>query len=235
VAAYLEPEILIVDEVLAVGDAEFQKKCLGKMDEVSRNEGRTVLFVSHSMGAIQKLCGKSILFQDGRLKEIDKTQKVISTYLNSNFSHEYRAGSSHKKEFWFKRIFLTSSENEPKSEFLYDEKIYLNFDVGVSANERRFADCNVFFMVLDHLKNRIFCSDSPNIKFSGLLTAAIDGSFLVRGNYSIHAIINRPGLEQIDDAIDVCNFTVIDNGSSLLKHNNFDYGSVFGKVNWLDV
>src|SRR5437762_1153436 len=65
VAAYLEPDILIVDEVLAVGDAEFQKKCLGKMDEVSRNEGRTVLFVSHDMRAVQRLCTKLIYLKDG--------------------------------------------------------------------------------------------------------------------------------------------------------------------------
>jgi len=65
VAAHLEPEILIVDEVLAVGDAEFQKKCLGKMDEVSRNEGRTVLFVSHNMAAIRQLCKRLIYLDQG--------------------------------------------------------------------------------------------------------------------------------------------------------------------------
>ena len=68
VAAHLEPEILIVDEVLAVGDAEFQKKCLGKMDEVSRQQGRTVLFVSHNMEAVPKLCTRGIFFQVGRVK-----------------------------------------------------------------------------------------------------------------------------------------------------------------------
>ena len=63
VAAHLEPEILIVDEVLAVGDAEFQKKCLGKMDEVSREQGRTVLFVSHNMEAVLRLCTRGILLE----------------------------------------------------------------------------------------------------------------------------------------------------------------------------
>src|SRR6201995_500347 len=65
VAAYLEPEILIVDEVLAVGDAEFQKKCLGKMNEVSKSEGRTILFVSHNMDAIVRLCSHTLLLKDG--------------------------------------------------------------------------------------------------------------------------------------------------------------------------
>jgi lipopolysaccharide transport system ATP-binding protein len=59
IASHLEPEILLVDEVLAVGDAEFQKKCLGKMEDVSKGEGRTILFVSHNMSAIQKLCNKA--------------------------------------------------------------------------------------------------------------------------------------------------------------------------------
>jgi lipopolysaccharide transport system ATP-binding protein len=83
VAAYLEPDILIVDEVLAVGDAEFQKKCLGKMDEVSRNEGRTVLFVSHDMRAIQRLCGKLIYLKDGRLDFHGAVEEGINVYGGS--------------------------------------------------------------------------------------------------------------------------------------------------------
>lgn len=79
VAAHLEPEILIVDEVLAVGDAEFQKKCLGKMNEVA-GEGRTVLFVSHSMPAIERLCTKCILLNHGKMVETDSTREVVKTY-----------------------------------------------------------------------------------------------------------------------------------------------------------
>ena len=80
VAAHLEPEILIVDEVLAVGDAQFQKKCLGKMQDVSRGEGRTVLFVSHNMAAVQALCDSAILLQEGRLAARGKVHEVISLY-----------------------------------------------------------------------------------------------------------------------------------------------------------
>src|SRR5882762_1296052 len=69
VAAHLEPEILIIDEVLAVGDAEFQKKCLGKMEDVTQNKGRTVLFVSHNMNAVRLLCNKGVLLKDGLLTE----------------------------------------------------------------------------------------------------------------------------------------------------------------------
>lgn len=86
VAAHLESEILIVDEVLAVGDAEFQKKCLGKMGEVSKGEGRTVLFVSHNMAAISTLCPKSILLENGTLLLSSSTQNVISKYKSQNIT-----------------------------------------------------------------------------------------------------------------------------------------------------
>lgn len=81
VAAHLESEILIVDEVLAVGDAEFQKKCLGKMGDVSKEEGRTVLFVSHNMGAIQNLCNSCIYLSNGEIVQIGQTDDVINNYL----------------------------------------------------------------------------------------------------------------------------------------------------------
>jgi lipopolysaccharide transport system ATP-binding protein len=82
VAAHLESEILIVDEVLAVGDAEFQKKCLGKMGDVSKNEGRTVLFVSHNMAAVKSLCNSSILLDTGSIKLISNVDNVIAHYLD---------------------------------------------------------------------------------------------------------------------------------------------------------
>lgn len=82
VAAHLEPEILVVDEVLAVGDAEFQKKCLGKMGEVSKNQGRTVLFVSHNMAAVKQLCNTSLFLKQGQVKQIGLTSDVLSAYKN---------------------------------------------------------------------------------------------------------------------------------------------------------
>ncbi|HVM49398.1 MAG TPA: ABC transporter ATP-binding protein [Candidatus Acidoferrum sp.] len=81
VAAHLEPEILVVDEVLAVGDAEFQKKCLGKMESAG-SQGRTVLFVSHNMGVVRRLCRKSVLLEQGRLVAFGDTDEVISKYLS---------------------------------------------------------------------------------------------------------------------------------------------------------
>lgn len=84
VAAHLESEILIVDEVLAVGDAEFQKKCIGKMGEVSKGEGRTVLFVSHSMAAISSLCNKGIYLKNGSLVAMDSVSNIVSNYMQDS-------------------------------------------------------------------------------------------------------------------------------------------------------
>lgn len=84
VAAHLEPEILIVDEVLAVGDAAFQKKCLGKMEEVAEKEGRTVLFVSHNIGAIESLCQSGILLSQGCVSFLGSAQDAISKYASKN-------------------------------------------------------------------------------------------------------------------------------------------------------
>src|SRR5262249_16325598 len=78
VAAHLEPEILIVDEVLSVGDAQFQAKCLGKMQDVSGTAGRSVLFVSHNMSSVRKLCSKGLLLRNGRVERVGKIDDVIA-------------------------------------------------------------------------------------------------------------------------------------------------------------
>jgi lipopolysaccharide transport system ATP-binding protein len=90
VAAHLEPQILVVDEVLAVGDAEFQKKCLGKMESVATREGRTVLFVSHSMAAISRLCQRAIWLHQGKLIEDSTPKATIAAYLSSGIANEGR-------------------------------------------------------------------------------------------------------------------------------------------------
>lgn len=83
VAAHLDPEILVVDEVLAVGDAEFQKKAIGKMQDVSKGEGRTVLFVSHNMASIKALCNSGVLLENGQVKQVGDINSIIDAYVNS--------------------------------------------------------------------------------------------------------------------------------------------------------
>ena len=95
VAAHLEPEILLVDEVLAVGEAAFQKKCLGKMDDVSK-EGRTVLFVSHNMATIANLCRRGLLFDDGKIQLTGSVDRIIHHYINSLRTSTPQDLSSHK-------------------------------------------------------------------------------------------------------------------------------------------
>jgi len=111
VAAHLEPDILIVDEVLAVGDAEFQKKCLGKMDEITKKEGRTVIFVSHNMEAIKNLCPKCILIESGRIKKFGPTLEVIDFYLTS-------AKEAVRNE-WIK------TDNKTNNEYFSPARIYI--------------------------------------------------------------------------------------------------------------
>jgi homopolymeric O-antigen transport system ATP-binding protein len=114
VAAHLDPEILIIDEVLAVGDAQFQKKCLGKMEDVSKNQGRTVLFVSHNMDAIQRLCSRCALFDGGHVVAHGDTADVVARYLSNSSArtrpHEWidvsRAsrvgtGEAHFTDVWY--------------------------------------------------------------------------------------------------------------------------------------
>lgn len=91
VAAHLDPEILLIDEVLAVGDAEFQKKCLGKMGDIAR-DGRTVLFVSHNMNAIKRLCHRAVLLEDGGIKLLGPVDKCVAQYLNRNLVEGAEAG-----------------------------------------------------------------------------------------------------------------------------------------------
>ena len=88
VAAHLEPEILIVDEVLAVGDAEFQRKCLGKMGEVTKRDGRTILFVSHNMSAVRALCSVTLLLDRGHMVAVGRSDDVIEKYLTNNASKD---------------------------------------------------------------------------------------------------------------------------------------------------
>src|ERR1035437_1303807 len=209
VAAHLEPEILVVDEVLSVGDAEFQKKCLGKMEDVSKNEGRTVLFVSHDLGAVNKLCDKTILLKDGILENIDYTSKIISQYLKISVvtSQKYFSKNADGKKIYFMEIFLTDINGNVKNEFIHDEEICINFELVISEIDK---NANVFLMVLDKWKRRIFGTESNGIK--NKMKLIIKPKFFVRGNYSIHTFIHIPRITQIDVAEDVCQFSIIDTG-----------------------
>ena len=131
VAAHLEPEILIVDEVLAVGDAQFQKKCLGKMSEVSREHGRTVLFVSHNMAAVRSLCARTVVLEQGRIIHDGPSAEMVQIYL------ERDAGAQAVVEW--------SGLNAPRADGLIMRRVYILNDEGkLSAtlnHDRPFQVC----------------------------------------------------------------------------------------------
>ncbi|MEJ6981968.1 polysaccharide ABC transporter ATP-binding protein [Pedobacter sp. P351] len=232
VAAHLESEIIIIDEVLAVGDTEFQKKCVGKMNDVSKSEGRTILFVSHNLGAVKQLCKSSILLDRGKLALYDKTDDVVRSYLEQfeSSNPEFKGPLESDKDIWFTRISPADSSGRLKDHFFHDEEIYFNFELSFNVQKHK-HDYSIFFMVLDSNKTRIFSAESQIIR-SKTVQLVIEAQFLVRGSYSIHTFIHKPRTEQIDVAEDVCNFKVVDNGSPLLIHGDYDYGSIFGKVDW---
>lgn len=139
VAAHLESEILIVDEVLAVGDAEFQKKCLGKMGEVSKGEGRTVLFVSHNMASIAQLCNQAILLSNGKILDFNTVSKIIPQYFYLNKkseafidlkNHSRKGNGSHQFE-WVK---LKNKQNELNRELNIGEDLTISFRLKRNAH-----------------------------------------------------------------------------------------------------
>ncbi len=152
VAAHLESEILVVDEVLAVGDAEFQKKCLGKMGEVSKGEGRTVLFVSHNMGSISQLCDNSILLQNGLLDEFGNTDLVIRNYLNNNAKFTLIQNDS-TVDNCYQIAMMLSKDGSPKSDFEYDECLIVLLKVNIIEYNN---NLEIALRLVDNLNNPIF-------------------------------------------------------------------------------
>lgn len=127
VAAFLEPEILVVDEVLAVGDAEFQKKAIGKMQDVSKGEGRTVLFVSHNMGSIQRLCKRGVLLEDGKIKYMGSISETIKTYQSNQIIQQSFEGIDGDKNILYLYKAQMSSSNGDI--FYNSSKIKIEFEI----------------------------------------------------------------------------------------------------------
>jgi lipopolysaccharide transport system ATP-binding protein len=134
VAAHLEPEILIVDEVLAVGDAEFQKKCIGKMQDVSTNQGRTVLFVSHNMPSIKSLCTKAIILDNGHISQTGDVDEVVKKYLSINLEKSYGdivyVSNKHRRARYSREIEFISVSLE---DALYENCYATNLPIKLKA------------------------------------------------------------------------------------------------------
>ncbi|MBL7720567.1 MAG: ABC transporter ATP-binding protein, partial [Chitinophagaceae bacterium] len=129
VAAHLQSEILLIDEVLAVGDMEFQKKCIGKMEEVSKSEGRTILFVSHNIKAVNDFCQKGILLDRGMILSQEKISIVTELYINSTErKNNFRDIENIKKKIYFTSIITTNLKKEHKYVFKKGEEIAIEIE-----------------------------------------------------------------------------------------------------------
>lgn len=232
VAAHLEPEILIIDEVLAVGDAEFQEKCLGKMKDVS-SQGRTVLFVSHNMAAVQSLCKTGIFLQNGELKAHGPIEQIIDSYLASKSDASNTFVSTKElpehQELSFKSIRVTDGQNESCSEFTCDEDIFISYDFNVNTFQKKY---NIFATIKDKYGVPVFSSERQID--SDKLTLRIDKNFLARGNYSLQTFIHIPTVFQLEALDDICHFAVTDISSPLAIHGDYNYGNVFGNCAWIE-
>ena len=147
VAAHLEPDILIVDEVLAVGDAEFQKKAIGKMQSISKEGGRTVLFVSHNMSSIRALCNRAVLLENGKIVKDGSPSEIINYYLNSSSDITYskswsRKNSPKNQSFELQKVWISNKKLEASNFLNIDEDFLVNIDFKV-LNEGTKAGLNV--------------------------------------------------------------------------------------------
>jgi lipopolysaccharide transport system ATP-binding protein len=183
VASHLEPEILVVDEVLAVGDAEFQKKCLGKMGRVSR-DGRTVLFVSHNMGAIKSLCNRAILIDRGRLSLDGTVDEVVDRYLSLG-AEAARTGiipdaaerqNDVPNEARFRSVRLTDLDGNHVSQLYFGQPFRVHFT------------CDIFQDIRDgHFEISISTLDGTYVTYSTTLDGENRTHFLPKGRHTVCA------------------------------------------------
>jgi lipopolysaccharide transport system ATP-binding protein len=221
VAAHLESEIMIVDEVLAVGDAEFQKKCLGKMGEVSMGEGRTVLFVSHNMSAILSLCPNAILIANGEIKFNGKSDDAISKYLNKEYSsileksiiQEDYPRPWGKNGLTIKKVELHNSNNEITDVLLIREPIKLK--VNMLATEDIF-NAQIQIRISQPEGSQIIYSNIVDDQkcFFNIIKGECEFTYnsnpqLMPGNYTFHIFIfTRDAASSYDAVMNVFPFQI---------------------------
>lgn len=237
VAAHLEPEILVIDEVLAVGDASFQKRCLGKMEEVSK-EGRTVLFVSHQMGSIAQLCSKAFLLSKGSIAKTGDTQRVIDYYLSEASSasqNGFTASANSSKDMFIAKAQALNSAGGITSHFTHKENIIISITCQIN---QRIPNTVMGFFIKDQRGRKVFTS--INEKWEKITqqqkevytTVIIPSYFLVPGQYLITFSITIPNVRFVDLVEDALIITIIDGGSLFAPYEGYDYGCVFADCKW---
>ena len=169
VAAHLDPEILVVDEVLAVGDAEFQKKAIGKMQDVSQGEGRTVLFVSHNMESIKNLCKSGVILENGKTVFFGTATECVNKYIDAGrdtFITETKITDKHRKYLRYKQIEILSVKLLNESPYLaMDEDVVA--EVKMKRNEKSISKFTLEIMVYDVLGRRVGAYISKVVECNG--------------------------------------------------------------------
>ena len=194
VAAHLEPDILIVDEVLAVGDAEFQRKALGKMKDVSATDGRTVLFVSHNMGAVKTLCENGIILRHGRIHEHGPIGFVLEKYMDENINSVIKPETLLSKcgRVTLHTPYFSYANGKKTHIIAFGEDVFLNFDLNFLTEMKSINPG--FALVRSHSGERIFTShlkDDVNFKFTNplegrvMFKTRIDLRTLAPGHYHV--------------------------------------------------
>jgi lipopolysaccharide transport system ATP-binding protein len=213
VAAHLEPEILVVDEVLAVGDADFQKKCLNKMQEVSTKQGRTILFVSHNLTAIATLCDSSLLLGNGRLICAGKTPNVLNEYRgidavknNQSFNYEDQNFKIISLNVWGIESGEKQQVIQEENEVLIELHVFLKNDFGrmdvtyhlvAETGESLFS-----FSTFDGFRPLIIGLNKVKCKFAK--------GFLMAGRFSLNLFLVQNGRTPIFHESNVASFVVND-------------------------
>jgi lipopolysaccharide transport system ATP-binding protein len=244
VAAHLEPEILIVDEVLAVGDAEFQKKCLGKMSHVA-SEGRTVLFVSHNMGAIANLCNFTILLNKGLVEVSGQTSDIINHYLNEGVKLSGEAiitattPGIHTNDLLFSAIRIFDTNNHLNNQLPLGKDVTLEIEFEIT---KPITGANIVFHLwnnagvcvltstdIDSSYSRIF---QPRLSGKYIARCSIPQQFFRRGRYSLGISASIPGFKVLADLPDVIYFDMVDVGSVESKISQGRQGVIAPTLDW---
>ena len=232
VAAHLEPEILLIDEVLAVGDAEFQKKCLGKMDEVSKS-GRTVVFVSHNLGAVKKLCDRGVLLKAGKLELIADIDKVILEYQEpENFTNFFNHRVVKEKEIYINDVSLKNEANKPTAQFFVSIPLFLHISLFINTLPK---NLEISISLYDKFKNRVFTLIEPvqqiikGNKTEQHLVFKFPNYYLFQGSYSWHIALLKHNVKNYDLVDDVLPFTIICEEDKYIRYKNTHIGNLYPK------
>lgn len=240
VAAHLEPEILMVDEVLAVGDAAFQKKCLGKMGDVAK-EGRTVLFVSHNMAAIRNLCERGVLLDQGRVLIDNDSALIIKEYLArdtiSRGIWRRTTALPRKAGIYFEEVSITDSDDEIAGKI--DSSEPFNINVSVTAS-RDMSNAQVAIRLVNQEGTAVFTTANTDLGKSFTPIKAgmhryrirIPGNFLAPGSYTLLIASMIPRIERFDAIENDVSFVIEDLSSPAAILRDGRLGVVTPVLEW---